>query len=231
VLSASLCVRCLCFTLSRSNRYNQREKTFRTCAAISWNVREAAVAPIAGWENFYIIVGSSAGALTGLMFVVITLIAGNEVRGAANGELAAYGTPNVVHFCAVLLLSAILSAPWESLHLVGILLILFGLSGVTYATIIARRVIRRARLADSYSPVLEDWAWFVTLPLIAYIALVVAAFMFLDNPTQALFIIAAAMILLVFIGIHNAWDTVTFIAIERVRPPANEKDAKKDEKT
>jgi hypothetical protein len=28
-----------------------------------------------GWENFYVIVGSSAGALIGLQFVVITLIA------------------------------------------------------------------------------------------------------------------------------------------------------------
>ena len=27
-----------------------------------------------GWENFYVIVGSSAGALIGLQFVVITLI-------------------------------------------------------------------------------------------------------------------------------------------------------------
>ncbi len=29
--------------------------------------------PLAGWENFYLIVGSSAGALIGLQFVVITL--------------------------------------------------------------------------------------------------------------------------------------------------------------
>jgi hypothetical protein len=29
---------------------------------------------IAGWENFYVIVGSSAGALIGLQFVVITLL-------------------------------------------------------------------------------------------------------------------------------------------------------------
>jgi len=30
---------------------------------------------IDGWENFYVIVGSSAGALIGLQFVVIALIA------------------------------------------------------------------------------------------------------------------------------------------------------------
>ena len=31
---------------------------------------------LAGWENFYVIVGSSAGALIGLQFVVVALIAG-----------------------------------------------------------------------------------------------------------------------------------------------------------
>ncbi len=182
------------------------------------------MAPLSGWENFYVIVGSSAGALTGLMFVVITLVAGNVPRQSGGGELAAYGTPNVVHFCAVLFLSAMLAAPWESLHVVGVLLVLAGIAGAVYATIIARRVIRRARLADSYDPVFEDWLWFVILPLVAYGALVAAAFLFLVDPTPALFIIAAAMILLLSIGIHNAWDTVTYITTERLQPNEKPKD-------
>lgn len=178
------------------------------------------MSPLAGWENFYVIVGSSAGALTGLMFVVVTLIADRRVRGGG-GDVAAYGTPNVFHFCVVLLVSAMLAAPWESLHVVGVLLVLAGIAGAVYAAIIARRVIRRARLEDSYDPVFEDWLWFVILPLVAYGALVVAAFLFLGDPTPALFIIGAAMILLLAIGIHNAWDTVTFITTQRLQP--NEK--------
>ncbi len=187
------------------------------------------MAPLSGWENFYVVVGSSAGALTGLMFVVITLVAGNAPRrSGGDGELAAYGTPNVVHFCAVLFLAAMLAAPWESLHIVGVLLVAAGIAGAIYASIIARRVIRRASLSDSYDPVLEDWVWFVTLPLVAYGALVVAAFLFLVDPTPALFIIGAAMILLLSIGIHNAWDTVTYLTTERVQPPdsEDEKDGK-----
>ncbi len=182
---------------------------------------------LAGWENFYVIVGSSAGALTGLMFVVITLIVGNQRRGSG-GELAAYGTPNVFHFCAVLLLSAILSAPWQSLHVLGILLILGGFIGLAYATIIFRRIVRRARLQGGYNPVMEDWIWFATLPLIAYLALVVAAILFLTSPTVALYIIGGAMILLIFIGIHNAWDTVTFLAIEQRNQPENTSERPKD---
>jgi hypothetical protein len=174
------------------------------------------VSPLAGWESFYVIVGSSAGALTGLMFVVITLVSAGQARGAGE-EVGAYGTPNVVHFGIVLFVSAMLSAPWESLRVVGVLLVLTGVGGVTYAIIIFRRIIRRTRLhlEESYNPVLEDWLWFAIFPLTAYIALVVAAIMFLGNPTPAMFLIGAALFLLLVIGIHNAWDTVTFVAFER----------------
>jgi hypothetical protein len=38
-------------------------------------MHEAVSAHLAAWESFYIIVGSSAGALTGLQFVVMALVA------------------------------------------------------------------------------------------------------------------------------------------------------------
>jgi hypothetical protein len=183
-------------------------------------LQEAALPPLNDWETFYVIVGSSAGALTGLMFVVITLIAGRP-GPRASGEISAYGTPNVVHFSAVLILSALLSAPWESLSLVGVLLVLLGLSGVAYAAIIFRRLIIRARLQETYNPVVEDWIWFGILPFIAYSAIAIAALTFFGDSTHALFVIAAAMILLLLIGIHNAWDTVTYIAFDYT-PPSDE---------
>jgi hypothetical protein len=64
--------------------------------------------PVAAWDNFYVIVGSSAAALTGLQFVVIAL--GAEARAIRGQTIGAFGTPTIVHFCAVLLVSAILSA-------------------------------------------------------------------------------------------------------------------------
>ena len=73
----------------------------------------AAHSTLVAWESFYIIVGSSAGALTGLQFVVITLTAESSAGGPP--EIAAFGTPTVLHFCAALLVSALLSAPWSAL--------------------------------------------------------------------------------------------------------------------
>ena len=74
-------------------------------------MQEVASVPLPAWDNFYVIVGSSAAALTGLQFVVMTLI--SEMRQASNeNTIDAFGTPTVVHFCASLLISAVLSAPY-----------------------------------------------------------------------------------------------------------------------
>ncbi len=70
-------------------------------------------------QGNYIIVGSSAGALTGLQFVVIALIADSDTRSGPP-EIAAFGTPTILHFCAALLVSALLSAPWSTLSGAGI---------------------------------------------------------------------------------------------------------------
>src|SRR6266851_422466 len=84
-------------------------------------MEEPGLLPLARWESFYVIVGSSAGALTGLQFVVMALIAEAE-SGSSMLEVRAFGTPTVVHFCAALLISAVLSAPWHSLSHAGIAL-------------------------------------------------------------------------------------------------------------
>src|SRR2546428_8887500 len=91
--------------------------------------------PLSPWESFYVIVGSSAGALTGLQFVVIARIA--EAEAAASMlEVRAFGTPTVVHFCAVLFISAVLSAPWHTLAGAGLVLDACGAAGKLEAPLI-----------------------------------------------------------------------------------------------
>src|SRR6266581_7804680 len=158
------------------------------------------------WESFYVIVGSSGAGLTGLMFVVITLAADSSVPRTPE-TLNAYGTPNVIHFVAVLLIAAVLSAPWQRFkdpaHVVGAT----ALAGVVYVLI----VLRRMRRQSQYKPVLEDWVWHQILPLIAYVTLFVGAAGLSHEQAWALFAIGAAALLLLFVGIHNAWDTVAYV--------------------
>src|SRR5215212_8976685 len=124
---------------------------------------ETTASPLAGWESFYVIVGSSGAALIGLQFVVIVLIA--DVRQRASPEsIGAFGTPTVVHFGSALLVSAIMSAPWPTLEGVRISLALVGLVG--FALVV--RAFQRARVQSAYTPVWEDWLWHVVFPFMAY---------------------------------------------------------------
>ena len=66
----------------------------------------------AEWETFYVIIGSSAAALTGLQFVVIALSAEQKVLNSTGPE--AFATPTIVHFCSVLIIAAILSVPRQT---------------------------------------------------------------------------------------------------------------------
>jgi hypothetical protein len=160
------------------------------------------------WETFYVIVGSSAAALTGLQFVAAALIADINAPATA-GSVDAFATPTIVHFSGVLLISAVLSAPWQTIAPLAILLGIAGVAGVVYAMIIARR----SRRQRTYEPVFEDWLFHVVLPACAYATLVAGGYLVRTTPGPGLFVVGTAVMLLLFIGIHNAWDTVTYLVL------------------
>ena len=184
------------------------------------------MATLTEWANFYVIVGSSAGALIGLQFVVITLI-GDSTKGQADAQARdAFATPSVVHFGAALLLSAIVSAPWADLTPVAVLWGLLGLFGFVYSAI----VVQRFRVQTAYTPVFEDWLFYALLPLAAYAVLAVAACVTRSHVQMSLYLVAAAALLLLFIGIHNAWDTATYhIFVRNRQQPESEQDSKPKE--
>lgn len=175
---------------------------------------EPAPSALAHWESFYVIVGSSAGALTGLMFVVITLIADSKQPRSLQ-EINAFATPAVVHFSAVLLIAAVLSAPWPDGRVVGSAIGLCAIAGLVYMVIVLRRLFRPTQ----YRAVLEDWVWHVVLPFLAYSALLVAHLGLRHDQLWALYLIGAAALLLLFIGIHNAWDIVTYMVVSKGKEP------------
>lgn len=174
-------------------------------------------AVFASWSNFYVIMGSSAAALTGLMFVVVTLATGGprRQRDEMHVGFAVFNTPTVMHFCTAFLVSGILSAPWRSTLFPDVIIGIIGFSGALYVL----RVIFRANRLNTYEPDLEDWAWFGILPLLAYAAMTAASILLSWHTEAALFTLAAAVILLIFIGIRNAWDIVIYLSLERAQKP------------
>ena len=158
-----------------------------------------------GWENFYVIVGSAAGALIGLQFVVITLIADRTTFPLAEAG-AAFVTPTIMHFLVVLGLSALISAPWTGVGTVAFIWGLVGLSGMVYVMMVARHFRKQA----IYRPVFQDWLFHVLFPFAAYLLLFGSAWEAQSCAQSSLFVVGAALLLLLAVGIHNAWDAVTY---------------------
>jgi hypothetical protein len=173
--------------------------------------------PLESWANFYVIVGSSAGGLTGLTFVVITLIA--DAGNVRLPGLRAFITPTVVHFCSVLGLAALLNVPGQTHLSMGLCLGGGGLLGVIYSIGTALKI-NSSR--PDYVPVASDWLWNVVLPTLSYLGLLAAGLLSLSHAAIALDVTGGVSLLLLFIGIHNAWDIAVWFTAER---PAKQKQA------
>lgn len=158
------------------------------------------------WQNFYVIVGSSAGALIGLQFVVMALIANMPRTPDLALAGAAFSTPTIVYFATVLVLAAAMCAPWRGIVPVAVVWGVAGLAGVVYGAIVTRRLRRQT----AYKPELEDWLFHAALPFVAYAVLIASAFVAFSQPGASVFCVATATLLLLLIGIHNAWDSVTY---------------------
>src|SRR4051812_33822252 len=104
------------------------------------------------------------------MFVVITMIAESRERPSKH-TLGAFGTPTIVHFCNVLLLSAIMSAPWPDETAGRCGLGAFGALALLYVL----AALRKARRQQGYAPEPEDWVWYFAMPLLCYAAITGAA--------------------------------------------------------
>ena len=171
---------------------------------------------LAAWSNFYVMAGSAAAALTGLMFVVISVVTGTPTSSRREG-VSTFSTPTVVHFSAALLMCATLSAPWHLLVDPAIIIGLLGCYGVFYVLYIFRRTLR----ITTYVPEAEDWLWYTVVPMLAYLIIIVSALRLLRDPTSALFGIGGATMLLIFLGIRNAWDVVTYVTIVQPETSGN----------
>jgi hypothetical protein len=161
---------------------------------------------LADWDSFYVITGSAAGALIGLQFVVLTLIAQRPATPVASEAGNAFSTPTIVHFGTALLLAALLRAPWRTILPPAILWGVTGLAGLAYVLV----TVRRMRRQQAYRPQREDWLFHGLLPALAYAALAASAVAAPAATREALFAVGGAALLLLFTGIHNAWDGVAW---------------------
>ena len=164
------------------------------------------ISEIAEWEAFYLIVGTAAGALIGLQFVVLTLLDQKPLHKGAAETAAVFIAPTIIYFSVTLLISAIIMAPWQEFVIPSVIFSLLGVCGVVYIGTVALRM----RKETAYLPQRNDWIYRITLPLFGFLILVSSSFVGVVHLYEMLFGIGIASLILLFVGIHNAWDNIAY---------------------
>jgi hypothetical protein len=157
--------------------------------------------PIAEWRDFYVMIGTAAGVIVGATFVVASLASGLEKREIG---MRGFITPTAVHLGSVLVGSALLAVPTLTPPALVIILGAGGIAGALYGIKVAVRI--RTMNLD-----LSDTAFYMALPILAYVAMVAAAAMVFRHTGPAFETLAASYVLLLIVGMRNAWDMANFM--------------------
>ena len=163
----------------------------------------------AGWQTFYQMTGEAAATLTGLLFVIISLVAGREGAATSNGARL-FTSPIVFHLTSVLVISGLALAPCYRPAAPIVLITAWSLGALAYST---RNLIGILRIPET-----SHWSdlWFYGVaPFAAYAVMAAAEVgVFLHWP-YAIYTVALSLLGLLLLGIRNAWDLATFLAPRR----------------
>jgi hypothetical protein len=173
-----------------------------------------------GWHDFYVLVGGSAATLTGLMFIAISLGTGRWAardRPLLDAAFGAFLSPTFIHFVYVLITAIVLLVPTITATVLGVLLVLVGLGSLGHTARnlpFFRERFRRGTVDRS------DLVWYSLMPSIAYALYLIGGVGLLRaarglRAPHALDLLAAASILLLAIGVRNAWDLVVFFVLRQ----------------
>ena len=160
-----------------------------------------------GWENYYLMVGSSAAALIGLMFVVMTLTAGRDPTEIERGKKV-YSSPIVWHLAVVLVLSGAATAPVMPVRLFAGITICLGFLGIRLGV---RSVIGISRFFNAPDRSF-DAIWYGVAPALVCVGLVAAGWAMFVGHRWAPAAVGADLMALLLVSIHAEWDLVTYLA-------------------
>ncbi len=164
------------------------------------------------WQNFYLLMGTATATLIGLMFVVVTFGA-NTVTRENVARARAFIDPPFNHFFVVLVVAALLLMPLKTSVVPAVIFLLLGLAQL----VVWFRSLGQLRQSSQISPLdTADWLWYSLLPLTGHVLLVGSAVVLLLGFDQALIGLAAASLLLLTVGIQNAWDTAIWISLRGI---------------
>lgn len=159
------------------------------------------------WHDFYGLIGTASATLVGLMFVAASIGAGIFTREHQVG-IRSFLSPTVVHFSTVLVICLLATVPNEARAPLGLLEALVGAIGFVYSAWVWRRMRRHGIFATID---MADRLWYAMLPIVAYLLVIAAGLSLARQSQPSLEVLALAMVMLLLIGIRNAWDMTVWI--------------------
>jgi hypothetical protein len=171
------------------------------------------------WHDFYVLVGTASATLVGLMFVAASI--GSSVFSEKHrAALQAFISPTVVNFAAVLFICIGVMIPSQTWLSLGLLLAAGGVAGLIYAgRVWVQMFVRRSFQVD-----MIDRMFYAAVPLLGYLLVLAAGILLLLRMRWSAEVTAAALVVLMYAGIRNAWDMTTWIMMRtptsvQLRPP------------
>ena len=164
------------------------------------------------WHDFYTLLGAASATLVGLLFVAATVGAG-VFTGAQRGASRMFLSASVIHFSSLLIACLVVLAPVQTWVSLGMMIAACGSFGLAYYGLAWRDTVR-----DGLSKKIDwdDRIWYGVLPVICYMFETASgAALVLRSPLGCM-ALALSLVLLLVIGIHNAWD-ITLWSITRRR--------------
>ena len=168
---------------------------------------ESVTEALKDWHDFYVLAGTASATLIGLMFVAAS-IGARYFTAEREAGLRAFLTPTVLHFSAVLVTGLLAASPRHGPLSLAVLLALEGVLGLAYTFRLQLHFRRRGFTVD-----LEDRSWYLFAPLLGYFLILLTGLLVPQHLDVALPVLAFAMVLLLLLGIRNAWDMTVWVVI------------------
>ena len=168
----------------------------------------------APWQNFYLLVGTAAATLIGLMFVAVTFGAG-RITSQTTAAARAFIDPPFTHFVTVLLAACLMLVPTMSATLLAAALVVVSALRAIALVGIGRRM--REAHAAYHDLELSDWILGFVLPALCYAGLVACGVGFVARRSEAPSGLAAVVLTMLLVGIFGAWELIIWLATAPVR--------------
>lgn len=160
------------------------------------------------WQNFYVLSGTAAATLIGLVFIAATFGA-SAVTSGSRSVVNTWVTPIIIHFGSVLLLAVLIAVPTLTSASLGLLLTLGSLVALVYVYAIARIMIPASH---TQGWMWKNAFWHVILPGLSHLLVLSTSVRLLQGLEASLDTVAIATAILLVVGIRNAWDLTIWIA-------------------